>query len=330
MAKVRRLKGRNVMVTGGAGFIGSELSHQLVDTGANLVVYDNFIYGEFGNLEDIRDEITVIDGDILSWRLYRAMKDYNIEYVFHLAAEPYIPHSYDNPEKFVDVNVKGTMNVLMAAKMQGVERIIHFSTSEVYGTAQKTPMDEEHATLPLSTYAVTKLAADRLCFVFSKEQQVPVVIIRPFNAYGPRETQPYVIPEMVSQLAKGPVIHLGNILAKRDFTFVEDTARGAIAAMNADIQPGELINLGSGRARSVREVAEELGMLMGHASIEILVDKNRLRPMDVSVLQCDYSKAKRVLGWCPSVDFRTGLKRTVDWFVANGKIWSWEKLPKSS
>jgi dTDP-glucose 4,6-dehydratase len=321
------MKGENVLVTGGAGFIGSSLVRELLKEGANVVVYDNFLYGDKCNLVDVEENhIQTENGDVLSWKIYDVIKRHDVQYVFHLAAEPYIPHCYDNPEKFFDVNVKGTMNVLMACKTFGVKRILHFSSSEVYGTAQYTPMDENHPTLPLSNYAVSKLAADRLCFVFHHEHNIPVIILRPFNSYGPRETQPYVIPEIISQLCRGNTAKLGNIKAKRDFTYVEDTAKAAIAAMKSDIPNGEVVNVGSNKAYSIEELTYLVGKLVGYEDIEIKIDSSRLRPIDVNVLQCDYSKIKKYTDWEPVITIEDGLKRTIDWYKENGKRWSWERL----
>jgi nucleoside-diphosphate-sugar epimerase len=321
-----KLKGENVLVTGGAGFIGSALVRELLKDGANVIVYDNFLYGDRSNLTAVEDRIKIANGDVLSWKTYHVIKEYDVRYVFHLAAEPYIPHCYDNPEKFFDVNVKGTMNILMACKTLDVKRIVHFSSSEVYGTAQYTPMDENHPTLPLSTYAVSKLAADRLCFVFNREHGIPVVILRPFNCYGPRETQPYIVPEIISQLARGKVVKLGNLKAKRDFTYVEDTAKGAVAIMDSDIPDGEVVNLGSNKNYSVEELAQLAGALIGHQNVEIKIENSRLRPIDVNLLQCDYSKLKRCTGWEPKVNIEEGLKRTMDWYMKNGRHWVWERL----
>jgi dTDP-glucose 4,6-dehydratase len=324
--KTYKLRGENVLVTGGAGFIGSALVRELLKRGANAIVYDNFLYGDKCNLAEVEDSIKIVKGDVLSWKIYHTIKEYKVKYVFHLAAEPYIPHSYDNPEKFFDVNVKGTMNVLTACKTLDVKRIVHFSSSEVYGTAQYIPMDEKHPTLPLSTYAVSKLAADRLCFVFHHEHGIPVIILRPFNTYGPRETQPYVIPEIISQLARGKVVKLGNIKARRDFTYVEDVARGAVDLMESDIPDGEVVNLGSSKAYSVEELAHLVGELMGHDKVEIEIESTRLRPLDVNLLQCDYRKAKKYIDWEPKVDIREGLKRTIEWYMKNGRQWLYERL----
>ena len=326
MTKEISLKGSNVMVTGGGGFIGSELSRQLRKRGANVLIYDNFLYGDVINIGEMAKDIEIARGDVLSWKVYGSMKDHKIDYVFHLAAEPYIPHSYDNPEKFFDVNTKGTMNVLMACKTLDISRVIIFSTSEVYGTAQRVPMDETHPTFPMSTYAVSKLAADRTAFVFHHEHKIPVAIVRPFNCYGPRETQPYVIPEIISQLSRGRRVNLGNIKARRDLTFVGDTASAVIGVMESAMPNGEVVNIGSGTSYSIEELAHEIGKLMGHESIEIVIDKKRLRPLDVNVLQCDHSKLSKWTGWSPKTNLRDGLKATIDWFNENGRSWSWEKL----
>jgi len=321
-----RVKGENVLVTGGAGFIGSALVRELLRRDANVIVYDNFLYGDKSNLSEIEDAVQTVYGDVLSWKVYETIRKYGVEYVFHLAAEPYIPQCYDNPERFFDVNAKGTINVLMACKTLDVERVLHFSTSEVYGTAKYTPMDESHPTVPLSTYGVSKLAADRLCFTFHHEHGIPVVILRPFNSYGPRETQPYVIPEIVSQLSRGHRIKLGNIKAKRDFTYVEDTARGAIDIMESDIPDGEAVNLGSNKPYSIEELTYLVGDIFGYDRIEVEVERSRLRPLDVDLLQCDYSKAKKYTSWEPKVSIEDGLKRTVEWYVRNGRRWVWERI----
>ena len=321
-----KLKGKNIVVTGGAGFIGSALTRELLKREANVIVYDNFLYGTKSNLAEVEDRIELVNGDVLSSKIYKVLKKFKVDYVFHLAAEPYIPKCYDNPEKFFEVNVKGTINVLNACKIFDVKRIVHFSSSEVYGTAKYVPMDEEHPTLPLSTYAVSKLTADRICYVFNREHGIPVIILRPFNCYGPRETQPYVIPEIISQLCRGRLLKLGNLNAQRDFTYVEDTVQGAVDLLTSDIPNGEAVNLGSDKAYSVKDLAYRIAETMELREIKIEIETSRLRPCDVELLRCDYKKAKSYIDWEPKVDIDEGLKRTVNWYTQNGNRWPWERI----
>ena len=320
------LKNENVLVTGGSGFIGSSLVRELLKNEANVIVYDNFISGSLSNLADVIDNIKVVRGDIRRPKLVDTFTQYDIDYVFHLAAEPYIPKSYDNPLDFIDVNIFGTLNVLMACKEIEVKRMLFFSSSEVYGTAKKIPMKEDHPTLPLSTYAVTKLAGDRLCYVFHHEHNIPVLIARPFNCYGPRETQPYVIPEIITQLVKGPSVKLGNINAKRDFTYVEDTVKGALALMESNIPNGEVVNIGSNKAYSIEELANKIGDIMNYEHVDIQVENARLRPLDVDLLQCDNAKISTLTNWKPQTSIDDGLINTINWYLSNDKKWVWEKL----
>jgi len=319
------LSGRNVLVSGGAGFIGSSIVRELVRQKANVIVYDNFSCGDMANLEEIQSTIKIVTGDILHPRFKRVLIDNDVEYVFHLAAEPFIPKCYYYPERFLEVNALGTLKILRACKEARVKRVLHYSTSEVYGTAKYVPMNEDHPTKPLSTYAASKLAADRLCFTLFYEHKVPAVILRQFNAYGPRETQPYVIPEIITQLSKSNEVKLGNIKARRDFTYVEDVAKGAIELMACPGIEGEVINMGSGADCSIEEIAYTIGALMGLESTKITVDTRRLRPLDVNVLLCDSSKAQKLIDWEPKTDMKEGLRRTIEWFKEHGSTWVWEQ-----
>jgi len=316
---------KNVLVTGGAGFIGSALVRELVKKGANTIVYDNFSSGDISNLREIQDSIKVIKGDAMDSGFRHILRENDVEYVFHLAAEPYIPKCYHYPERFFQVNALGTLRVLNACKEVGVKRVLHYSTSEVYGTAKYVPMDEEHPTRPLSTYAVSKLAADRICYTMYHEHNVPTVILRQFNVYGPRETQPYVIPEIITQLSKSEEVKLGNTNARRDFTYVEDAVKGALALIENPEAEGEVVNLGTGKDYSIRELVHITSELMECDSVEIIVEPERLRVLDVELLRCDYSKARKLIGWKPEVDIREGLRRTIKWFQEHGSKWIWEE-----
>ncbi len=319
------LKGKNIMVTGGAGFIGSTLVRELLKEGANVIVYDNFLSGKLVNLNEVENRIKIIKGDILDKNFKSVLTENKIEYLFNLAAEPYIPHCYERPTQFFEINANGAMNVMLAAKAAGVKRIVQYSTSEVYGTAKQTPMDEHHPTIPASTYAVSKLAADRLCYTLHHEQGIPVVILRQFNVYGPRETHPYIIPELISQLNKGSKLKLGNIKATRDLTYVTDAAKGAIALIKCPEAVGEVVNMGTGEDHSVEKMARTIGKLMGHTNVDIEIEQARLRPLDVNVLQCNYFKMHKLTGWEPEVSFEEGLKKTIDYFKENKCTWVWEE-----
>ena len=312
----KELAEKHVLVTGGAGFIGSELVRQLLNSGANVTVLDNFSSGKKNYLDGLN--VKIINGDVCDEMcVLDAVK--NQEIVFHLAALPFIPDCYINPKQFFHVNTTGTLNLIWAAIKSGsAERFVHVSTSEVYGTAQYVPMDENHPLNPHSTYAVSKLAADRVVFTLHKEQDFPAVIIRPFNSYGPRITQPYIIPELMIQLLNSDTLQLGNVESSRDFTFVSDTSRGMVMASVEKKAVGETINIGSGGDITIKDLAYLIAELLNKKDkIKIKLDESRLRPYDVTRLFCDPSKAKRILGWEPSIPIREGLKTTLDWVKNN-------------
>jgi len=301
-----------VLVTGGAGFMGSALVRILAQEDYEVFSYDNYVTGTTSNLKGTISQDHMIRGDVESSKFMKTISDLRPDVVFHLAADPYIPLSYDHPERFVRTNFEGTMNVLTTCKTFGVKRIIHYSTSEVYGSAQTVPMDEQHITMPQSVYALSKLAADNLCRVLAREQQVPVVVVRPFNCYGPRETHPYVIPEIMSQLAKSNELVLGNLEAERDFTYVDDTARAVYMLMDKQGIEGQVFNIGSGNSYSVKELAEQISLIMKGKAAKIRVDPSRLRPYDVSRLLCDSSRIRSLTGWTPKVELGDGLRQTVE------------------
>ena len=318
------IEDRKILVTGGAGFIGSNLVKELVGEKAKVVVYDNFCSGDLSNLREVEKRITIIEGDILDPGFKDILEENQIECVFNLAAEPYIPYCYYRPKKFFEVNASGALNILLACRDSKVKRIVQYSTSEVYGSARYVPMEEHHPTFPLSTYAVSKLAADRLCYTLHHEQEIPVIILRQFNAYGPGETQPYIVPEIITPLERGDKLKLGNLKARRDLTYVEDAVKASVALMKCDDAVGEVVNVGTGIDWSVEEIARTIGKLMGYSKIKIEVEKARLRPLDVERLQCSYFKLYKLTGWNPQVDFKEGLRRTIDYYVGAGKKWLWE------
>jgi len=311
-----KLDEKKVLATGGAGFLGSEVVRQLCEQNADVTVLDDFSSGKIEYINEF-DNVRVVKGDICDDEtVSNVIKDQ--ELVIHLAALPFIPDCYYHPDKFFEVNAMGTVNLMWKAiRSETVEKFVHISSSEVYGTAKYVPMDEEHHTLPHSTYAVSKLAADRAVFTMHKEHGFPAVIIRPFNSYGPNVTEPYIVPEIGLQLLKGKSeIILGNVDASRDFTYVEDTARGIILALVVEKAVGETINLGSGVDIKIRDLALLMSSILGRA-VTIRFDPGRLRPYDVNKLVCNYSKAQKILGWEPKFSLEHGLTKTLEWLKQN-------------
>jgi NAD dependent epimerase/dehydratase len=315
-----RWSGRQVLVTGAGGFIGSHLAELLARAGANVRAFVRYTSrGDHGWLEDADPEaakaIEVFRGDLANPEaVNNAML--GCEVVFHLGALIPIPYSYRHPREFVTANIEGTLNVLEAARRSEHGRIVHTSTSEVYGTAQTTPIDEEHRLHPQSPYAASKVAADHLALSFQRSFGTPVVVVRPFNTYGPRQSARAVIPTIVTQALSRDVVELGATSPTRDFLYVEDTARGMIRCAEAEGVEGEVINLGTGTEVSIAEVAERVMRLLGR-DVPMELDENRLRPQDSEVerLVAETTKARDLLGWEPSVELDDGLQRTVDWLT---------------
>lgn len=306
---------KRFLVTGGSGFIGNEVVRQLLDRGSIVTVVDNFSSGKKNYLPHHK-RLKLVSGDVTNKTdIQKVIKDQ--EAVINLAALPFIPDSYERPAEFFNVNTIGSVNmILQSIKSKTVDIFIQISTSEVYGNAQKIPMDETHPTFPHSTYAVSKLAADRAAFTLHKEHDFPIVIIRPFNSYGPRFTQPYIIPEIIKQTSTSNVLKLGNVKASRDFTFVSDTANAILSATKEKNAIGEVINVGSGHDVTILQLAKMILKLANKKS-KIIYDKKRKRPFDVNKLVCDNSKAKKILKWKPTISLEEGLKRTLDWARAN-------------
>jgi NAD dependent epimerase/dehydratase len=316
---------RKILVTGADGFIGSHLTEALLQDGYDVrafVLYNSF--NSWGWLDhvpkSVRDNLDVFAGDIRDPHgVKEAMKGCDV--VVHLAALIAIPYSYHSPDTYVDTNVKGTLNVLQAARELGVRRVVHTSTSEVYGTARFVPITEEHPLQGQSPYAATKIAADQLVYSFYASFGLPVVIARPFNTYGPRQSARAVIPTIIAQIASGQrQIKLGATSPTRDFNYVSDTVAGFVAALNSDQGLGEVVNFGSNFEISIGETAHLIAKVM-NTEIEIITDEERLRPenSEVQRLWSDNTKAKGVFGWQPTYAGRegleSGLSETAAWFL---------------
>jgi NAD dependent epimerase/dehydratase len=320
------LQNKKILVTGSGGFIGSHLTETLVRMGCKvraLVHYNSF--NSWGWLdespEEIKKEIEVIAGDVRDpFGMRKAIQGCDI--VFHLAALVAIPYSYHSPDTYVDTNIKGTLNILQAAQELGVEKVIHTSTSEVYGTARYVPIDEDHPLQGQSPYSATKIGADQLALSFYRSFDVPVAVIRPFNTYGPRQSARAVIPTIISQIASGKKeIKLGAISPTRDFNYVKDTVQGFIAIAESDQSIGEVINIGSNYEISIGDLVQTISRLM-NTDIKIKTDSQRVRPdkSEVERLWADNSKARRLLGWEPQYGGQKGLERglaeTIAWFTS--------------
>jgi NAD dependent epimerase/dehydratase len=314
-----------ILVTGADGFIGSHLTEALVKQGHAVkafVMYNSF--NSWGWLDhcspEVKDAFEVFAGDIRDPHgVKEAMK--GCDAVLHLAALIAIPYSYHSPDTYVDTNVKGTLNVLQAARDLGVKRVIQTSTSEVYGTARFVPITEDHPLQGQSPYAATKIAADQLAYSFYASFGLPVVIVRPFNTYGPRQSARAVIPTIITQIASGKrQIKLGAISPTRDFNYVQDTVDGFIAVLKSPRGLGEVINLGSNFEISIGATSQLIAEIM-NAQVEIITDEIRLRPQhsEVERLWADNTKAKRLFDWQPTYGgydgFRSGLQETVKWFL---------------
>ena len=308
---------KRVLVTGGAGFIGSEVVSQLLTNGYFVTILDNFSSGKKQYLPKSNKKLKVIKGDIRDKKsVKKAVTDQEV--VIHLAALPFIPDSFYYPGDFFDVNTNGSINMLWnSIKSRSVETFVQISTSEVYGSAQTVSMNENHPTTPHSTYAVSKLAGDRAAFTLHKENGFPVVIIRPFNSYGPRFTEPYIIPEIMSQiLNNSKEIILGNVNTARDFTYVQDTASAIIKSIIEKKANGEIINVGSGTEISILNLAKKI-LKIAKMKTKIKYDKSRERPYDVNRLNCNNEKAKKILKWSPKISMDKGLSQTFSWATKN-------------
>ncbi len=314
------LLNKRVLVTGAGGFIGSHLIEELVEKGCKVrafVHYNSFnFWGWIDCLDkNVKDSVEVFAGDVRDpYGVKKAMRDCDV--VFHLAALIGIPYSYHSPDTYVDTNIKGTLNILQAARELGVEKLIHTSTSEVYGTAQFVPITEEHPVNPQSPYAATKAGADFLALSFYRSFNLPVAVIRPFNTYGPRQSARAVIPTIIIQIASGKTrMKLGSLYPTRDLVYVKDTVKGFISVAESDNSISKAINIGSNFEISVGELTNLIAKLMS-VEIEVETDERRQRPQksEVERLWTDNKKARELLGWSPKFALEEGLKETIEWF----------------
>ncbi len=315
------LQGKRVLVTGADGFIGSHLVEHLESRGADvtaLCVYNS--NGSYGFLDPIAHstDVNLVLGDIRDSGFVIDLCD-GVDIVFHLAALIAIPFSYVAPRTYVETNVLGTLNVLEAVRRNDVSKMINTSTSEVYGTPDSVPIDESHTLKGQSPYSASKIAADKLCESFALSFECPVTVLRPFNTYGPRQSRRAVIPTILAQMLAGSEeIFLGSLTPQRDFTFVDDTVEGFIKMAEADLAPGEIIQLGTGSTISIGDLFDTCASVTGSTAV-VKTDQERIRPAgsEVDILLSDPSKARDLIGWTPQVALSDGLDQVAQWLAAN-------------
>ena len=313
---------KRVLVTGAGGFIGSHLVDELLNKGAEVTAFVHYnARNDWGMLEgrynDKNPNLTVIAGDVTdSLFVKKAVSEK--EYVFHLAALIGIPYSYVAPESYINTNIKGTLNILQACLDAGVDRVVHTSTSEVYGTAQYTPIDERHPLQGQSPYSASKIGADKIAESFYCSFELPVTIIRPFNTFGPRQSARAVIPTIITQALTGKTVKLGSLTPIRDLTYVADTIAGFIKLAESKKTVGETVNTGSGRGVTIGELADII-IQQVNPKARIICEEKRVRPekSEVMELLCDNRYAAELAGWKPAYSLEEGLSLTIDWMKKN-------------
>jgi len=316
---------KKVLVTGAGGFIGSHLIERLIDLGADVKGFARYnSRNDWGLLEIIPsqklDSLQIISGDLQDYdAVFSAVRD--VDVIFHLGSLISIPYSYIRPRDTIENNILSTLNILTAARDLGVEKVVHTSSSEVYGTALYVPIDEKHPLQGQSPYSASKIGADKIAESFYCSFDLPVATIRPFNTYGPRQSARAIIPTIITQAIEQEKIKLGSLFPTRDYTFVKDTVNGFISTAESKSSIGEVINIGSNFEISMGDLAQRISSLL-NKDIKIVQDSSRVRPLksEVKRLWCDNAKAKRLLGWEPQVSLDEGLKETIEWVSENKKM----------
>lgn len=316
-------KNKIMLVTGADGFIGSHLTEMLLNEGYKVRALSQYnSFNNWGWLEGInRPNLEVVTGDVRDPHYCKHISR-DVDTIFHLAALIAIPYSYIAPDSYVDTNVKGTLNICQAAKENGVRRVLVTSTSEVYGTAQYVPIDEKHPKQPQSPYSATKIGADAMAMSFYNAFELPVVIVRPFNTYGPRQSARAIIPTIITQIANGATeIKLGDLTPTRDFNFVKDTCRGFIQLADCDEAIGQEVNVCSNYEISMRDTLNLIADIMGK-NVNFVEDTQRLRPKNSEVFRLwgDNTKIKSLTGFEPEYDIRRGLEETIKWFTCEDNL----------
>lgn len=313
------LKAKTVLVTGADGFIGSHLTEMLLSEGCKIKALSQYnSFNNWGWLEQLKDlnEIEVLSGDIRDPH-YCLEITKGVDVIFHLAALIAIPYSYVAPSSYVETNISGTLNICQAALQNGCQKIIHTSTSEVYGSALYVPIDEKHPLQPQSPYSASKIGADNMAMSFFNAFNLPLTIARPFNTYGPRQSARAIIPAIISQIAAGSkVIQVGDLSPTRDFNYVQDTCTGFVELAKSDETIGEIINIGSNFEISIKDTFKLIKKIM-NSDVQFEVDPQRIRPQksEVSRLWCDNSKIKQLTGFKPQFSMEYGLTKTIEWFA---------------
>jgi len=323
-------KKQKVVVTGASGFIGSHLVEHLVNLGAKITVLLEYTpYNDLGSLKflsrNMLSQIEQVPGDIRDPEVIKKLLQKK-DIVFHLAALIGIPYSFQNPREVVEVNAMGTLNILLAAKDAGVKKIVTTSTSEVYGTAVYAPIDEEHPLQAQSPYSASKISADKIAESFYKTYNIPVAVIRPFNTYGPRQSDRAIIPTIIIQALKKKIIKIGSTTPRRDLNYISDTVSGFIKIAEAEKSIGQVTNIGAGKDISIGELAQMILSIMNKNN-KVISSDERKRPQKSEVMQllCDNNKAKQLVGWEPEISLREGLIKTIQWIKNHPECYNPDK-----